>query len=63
MTFDPAEFFSRALVGNEWLRLTKAELCKVAEFQDIDMDQIFKKLEMINFIIKQLGLTGSETRL
>ena len=61
MAFDPADLFSKELVRKDWLKLSKAELCKVAEFQEIDMDPNKKKLEIIDYIIKQLSLTGSET--
>ncbi|KAL2082452.1 hypothetical protein ACEWY4_022270 [Coilia grayii] len=60
-SFNPADFFSKSLVRNDWLRLTKAQLIKVAEFQDVQVDENLKKIELIDYIIKELGFGDSQT--
>ncbi|KAL2089275.1 hypothetical protein ACEWY4_013963 [Coilia grayii] len=59
-SFDPAGFFQKDLVRADWLRLTKAQLHEVAKFQDLEMQGDLKKLEMIDFIIGELGFGCSE---
>lgn len=60
-SFDPAGFFSKQLARQDWLRLTKAQLMEIAEFQEIEMAESLKKMEMIDLLVKKLGCMGSET--
>lgn len=59
-SFDPAEFFKKNLVRSDWLRLTKTQLLEVAAFQEIEVKGDLKKLDILNFIIEQLGFTCAE---
>lgn len=57
--FDPEKFFQRDLIRNDWIRLTKPQLILAAEYQEIELDANLKKMEMVEYIIEKLGLSGS----